>query len=469
MNAMPMRFAACLLLAALTASAQAGEARVWNPYYREPATQRASTADHETAALRQANLRRGQIGLPALTLNAQIAAAAAGHSAYLATHNLTGHYQSASQYPAGFTGTTAGDRLDAAGYPWRLYGEVISFGPATGTTGVESLIEAIYHRFGLFDPGADEAGAGMVANHPYYGKVLTINLGSQQVPATGSPAGWVGAYPYDGQTGVQIDFYSDTESPDPVAGVNRVGYPVSIHVGYGKRLTVSSFTLATAAGTDVPVTLLSSAGDSHVPVSAAAIIPLSPLTPGQSYQASFSGSADGAPFAQSWQFATAPQAATTFSPANFCIPPGTVRTIYILGGSATNLSWTNASVVDVAFASTDQLTVTALATGRVTITITMADNSTASTTVTVASTCSRPDSSSDRIFDWAEANYRHLFESPGAASQSFGGYYYRYYPTTQTYLGTKDGEVWYLDGQTGQLFRVGDIDDFLPAAAAAGY
>jgi uncharacterized protein YkwD len=436
--------AAGLILATLAAGARADEVRRWNPYYREPAAQRTSTADHETVALRQANLRRTQIGLPALTQNAQIAAAAAGHSAYLATNNLTGHYQSASQYPAGFTGTTAGDRLDAAGYDWRLYGEVISFGPATGAVGVESLIEAIYHRFGLFDPGPDEAGAGMADNHPYYGKVLTINLGNQQVPATGSPAGWVGMYPYDGQTGVQTDFFSDSESPDPVAGANRVGYPVSFHVGYGKRLLVNFFTLAAADGTSVPVTLLSAAADAHTPLSAAAIIPLSPLTPGQTYRASFSGSADGAPMTHSWQFTIAPQAEVTFSPANFCIPPGTVRTVYIVGDSATNLSWTNGSVVDVGFVTSDQLTVTALATGRVTVTVTLADYSTASTTVTVASTCSRPASSSDRIFDWAEANYRHLFESPGATSQSLGGY-------------------------TGQLLDVGRIDDFLPAAAAAGY
>lgn len=468
MKTMSQGIAAGLILATLAAGAQADAVRVWNPYYREPAMQRATIADHETAALRQANLRRTQIGLPALTLNAQIAAAAAGHSAYLATNNLTGHYQSASQYPAGFTGTTAGDRLDAAGYHWRLYGEVISFGPATGATGVESLIEAIYHRFGLFDPGADEAGAGFVGNHPAYDNVLTINLGNQQVPATGSPAGWVGMYPYDGQTGVQIDFYSDQESPDPVAGSDRVGYPVSIHIGYGKRLTVSSFTLATAAGTAEPVTLLSSATDSHVPVSAAAIIPLAPLTPGQTYRASFSGSADGAPMTKSWQFTAAPQAAVNFSPANPCVIVGATRTLYIVGAAATNVSF--GSGVSVRFVAADQLAVTGVAAGTATITVTTADNGTASTTVTVGLACSpSASSSSDRIFNWAEANFRYLLESPGATSQSLGGYYYRYYPTTQTYVGTKDGTVWYLDGYTGALLNVGSVDAILRMADDAGY
>lgn len=472
MKAKAQRISAGLLLACgwLAATAHAQELRRWNPYYRDAATQRATPADHETAALRQANLRRSQIGLPAVTENAQIAVAAEGHSSYLATHNLTGHYQSASQYPQGFTGVSAGDRLTAAGYPWRSYGEVISFGPATGALGVESLIEAIYHRFGLFSPAMDEAGAGFVDNHPAYGNVLTINLGTQQSPATGSPAGWVGLYPYAGQTGVQIDFYSDQESPDPVPGANRVGYPVSFHVGHDRTLTVDAFTLATAGGADVPVTLLSAAADEHVPGSAAAIIPQSPLSAGATYRASFSGRADGASVSQSWQFTTAAPATASFSPADPCIPVGTTRDVFIVGGSAASVGWSNAQVISVAFVSSDQLAITALAAGTASVTITLADNGTASTTVTVGEVCAASaDSSSDRIFDWAEARYRHLFEAPGAASQTLAGYYYRYYPVTQTYLGTKDGDVWYLDGYTGMLLNVGRIEAFLPAAAADGY
>lgn len=472
MHAKPQQIAISLILATLAVVARAEERRVWNPYYREPTMTRATTADQETAALRQTNLRRSQIGLPPLTRNAQIATAALGHSDYLATNNLTGHYQSQSQYPSGFTGVSPGDRLTAAGYPWRLYEEVISFGPATGAVGVENLIEAIYHRFGLFDPGVGEAGAGYVTNHPAYGNVLTIDLGNQQVPAAGSPAGWVGTYPYDGQTGVQIDFYSDSESPDPVAGANRVGYPVSIHAGYGSTLAVTSFTLATAGGTSVPVTLLTAATDSHTPTSAAAMIPLSVLTPGQTYRASFSGRIDGVSTTKSWQFTAAPLANVTFSPADICVPVGQTRNVFIVGDTATNLRWSSSGqVISADFVGNDQLAITGLGSGTATITIETANHSTStSTTVTVAASCAASAaSSSDRIFDWAEATFRHLLESPGAASQTLAGYYYRYYPTTQTYVGTKDGRVWYLDGYTGALLDVGSIDELLQAAVAAGY
>jgi uncharacterized protein YkwD len=90
-------FASVLLVCSvLVASAHAQEMRRWNPHYRAVTAQRTTAADHETAALRQANLRRSQIGLPALMENAQISAAAEGHSTYLARNNLTGHSECAS-------------------------------------------------------------------------------------------------------------------------------------------------------------------------------------------------------------------------------------------------------------------------------------------------------------------------------------------------------------------------------------
>jgi hypothetical protein len=122
------------------------------------------------------------------------------------------------------------------------------------------------------------------------------------------------------------------------------------------------------------------------------------------------------------------------------------------------------------FVGNDQIAISGLASGTAILRVTLEDNSTTSTTVTVSSACSPPTaSSSDRIFDWAEANFRHLLESPGAVSQSLGGYYYRYYPTTQTYVGTKDGTVWYLDGYTGALLNVGSVEAILQMADDAGY
>lgn len=445
------------------------EKRRWNPWFAAEHASRATRADQESAALRQVNLRRQQIGLPHVTSNARIVAAAAAHSAYLAAHNLTGHYENASQYPAGFTGVSPGNRLDAAGYTWSTYSEVISAGPSTGALAVESLIEAIYHRFGIFAPAVDEAGAGFVDNHPDYGSMLTIDLGSRGALTNGMPAGWVGVYPYVGQTSVPRDFYSDEESPDPVPGANRVGYPISLHVGHGLSLTVASFTLKTAAGQNVAVTRLAAATDTHTPSSAAAIIPSQPLAAGQTYTASFSGSASGTPVTMNWSFTTTTDSALRFVPANPCIPVGIARTVYLLGDTAKNIGWTNTQVIDIDFASADSLRVTGRAAGTATITVTDAEDRQTDTEVTVAASCPQTAAASDRLFDWAEANFRHLFEPPGQHSQSGGGYYYRYYPVTNTYLGTKDGQVWFLDAYSGAFGKVGNIGDYLPQAEADGY
>lgn len=448
----------------------ASEKRRWNPWFAATAaTRAASPIDEEAAALRQANLRRQQIGLPVVAPNAQIAAAAAAHSAYLATHNLTGHYENASQYPAGFTGITPGNRLDAAHYGWSTYSEVISAGPPTGALAVESLIQAIYHRFGLFAPAVNEAGAGFVDNHPAYGSMLTLDLGRRGTLTDGIPSGWVGVYPAAGQTGVPRDFYSDEESPDPVPGVNRVGYPVSLHVGHALNLTVASFTLKTTGGQNIPVTRLAAATDTHTPSSAAAIIPTQPLAAGQAYTASFSGSADGATVTMNWSFTTTTDSALRFAPANPCIPVGIARTVYLVGATAQNVGWSNAQVVDVEFSSTDSLRVTGSTVGTASITVTDGDDRQTATTVTVAASCPPTASTSDRLFDWAEANFRHVLEPPGQTSQSASGYYYRYYPVTDTYLGTKDGQIWFLDAYSGAFGQVGDIDDYLPQVEADGY
>ncbi|MBS4099360.1 MAG: hypothetical protein KGZ83_21315 [Sulfuricella sp.] len=55
-----------------------------------------------------------------------------------------------------------------------------------------------------------------------------------------------------------------------------------------------------------------------------------------------------------------------------------------------------------------------------------------------------PKSDTDRILDWAEQDYASLFAPAGIATRGGAGYTFRYYPQTDTYLGTKDGRVWFL-------------------------
>ncbi|MFA7239574.1 MAG: hypothetical protein WC091_05625 [Sulfuricellaceae bacterium] len=79
---------------------------------------------------------------------------------------------------------------------------------------------------------------------------------------------------------------------------------------------------------------------------------------------------------------------------------------------------------------------------------------------------------SDRLFNWAEDKYPEIFSSPQRPfSETADGYYFRYYPGTDTYLGAKGGNVFYLPAGAGmnEIIDLGLMDKFLPNADADGY
>lgn len=471
-SALPRYSAIGLIALACTVPPWArADQRVWNPYPSESKgpTPRSADADEGTAALRQINWRRSQLGLPALASQPNLTLAAQRHSNYLSLNSITGHAETAGQ--TGFSGASPGDRLSATGYAWQTYGEVISAGQSTGPMSIESLMEAIYHRFGMLRSDVNEAGTGFDKPHPVYGAVFTMNLGARQRMDSQAGQNWLGTYPVAFQTQVAIDFYSDNESPDPVPSANRVGYPVSVQAASSETLTVSSFTL-TSGGSTVSTIALVPGGDSSTPSYAAAIIPTQPLTPGKTYAVSFSGSVAGTPVTREWSFTTAPLANISFAPSSPCYVAGTAGgTITISGGSGsfTNVGW-NSGAIQVAFASSQQLKITPVRTGTATVTVTDSSNGTAQVQVTVASSCPASTASdADRLFTWAEVTYPRFFAPTSAATLSAAGYTYRYYSTTNNYLGVKDGTVYFLDGYSGILGPVGTVENFLPTVTQAGY
>ncbi|WP_284619891.1 peptidylprolyl isomerase [Aquabacterium humicola] len=79
-------------------------------------------------------------------------------------------------------------------------------------------------------------------------------------------------------------------------------------------------------------------------------------------------------------------------------------------------------------------------------------------------------SPSDRIFNYLEAAYPQYAAPASPASATTDGYYFRYYSATNAYVGTKDGQVWYLVPALGsQITRLGSIDELLATAQANGY
>jgi len=270
-----------------------------------PAGVPAATGDTAIDGFNWFNYRRAGIGLTMLTCNQMLNTAAIGHSNYLRLNNTVSHDQVSGN--PGFTGASLGDRLANAGYVLSgeyAYGEVISAaGDKSGFFHAEELIAAIYHRFVIFEPMFREMGTGASTRSDGY-TYFTADMATTRGFGAGLGKGQIVTYPSNGQTQVPTSFDSDTESPDPVPNQNTVGYPVSVHSDIIGSMTVTSFTIRPRGGAAMSTRLLSSATDSHTQSHEAAIVPLSTLTSGTTYDVSFSGTVDGVAVTRNWSFTT---------------------------------------------------------------------------------------------------------------------------------------------------------------------
>lgn len=270
-----------------------------------------ATGNTATDGVNWFNFRRQQIGLAALTRNAQIDTAAQRHSTYQQLNNTITHVQ--TEGVPGFTGKTLADRLTESGYRFTqnsyAFGEVIaSTGDTSGFSAAEDLIAAIYHRFVAFEPMFKEIGAGAATisggntffTADFAANGLDVGVGSLKAVT----------YPFANQQRVPRNFFSDNESPDPVPDRNEVGYPISVHVDITSTLTMQSFTVRPRGGSPLAVRVLTKASDTNTPISAVSIIPLDVLAAGTTYDVQFLGTvrAAGATAVESinrsWSFTT---------------------------------------------------------------------------------------------------------------------------------------------------------------------
>ncbi len=79
-------------------------------------------------------------------------------------------------------------------------------------------------------------------------------------------------------------------------------------------------------------------------------------------------------------------------------------------------------------------------------------------------------SDSDRLFNYLEELYPEYISPANAVSATVGGYYYRYYPGTNSYVATRDSTVYYLGPASDNgLLSLGDLSHMYNQAVAAGY
>lgn len=98
------------------------------------------------------NMERSKAGLPPLTFNPQLAAAAQKHSQDMALRDFYGHNSP--------DGRTLGDRVKEAGYPFSFVGENIYASPATPEEAVAGWMKSEGHRRNILNRDYKEIGVG---------------------------------------------------------------------------------------------------------------------------------------------------------------------------------------------------------------------------------------------------------------------------------------------------------------------
>lgn len=79
-------------------------------------------------------------------------------------------------------------------------------------------------------------------------------------------------------------------------------------------------------------------------------------------------------------------------------------------------------------------------------------------------------SDSDRVFNYLEASFPGFIPTEGSFTSTGQGYYFRYYPKTNSFVGTKDGQLHYLvPAISGDIGSLGALDGWLGVAKQNGY
>ncbi|MEW6240735.1 MAG: CAP domain-containing protein [Chloroflexota bacterium] len=116
------------------------------------------------------NSARAEAGLPALTVNAQLAAAAQGHAVDMACHSMISH--------TGSDGSTVHSRIVAAGYS-PSYSEEIIYAGGGPEAAFQWWMNDAPHRAAILNPNVTEMGIGYAsAASSLYGDYFTVDFAS---------------------------------------------------------------------------------------------------------------------------------------------------------------------------------------------------------------------------------------------------------------------------------------------------
>jgi len=115
------------------------------------------------------NAARADAGVPAVSLNSQLSAAAQGHSEDMACNSLISH--------TGSDGSSIGGRIAAAGYSASYYIEIIAIG--TPQDAMSQWNDSPDHRLAMLSPYPTEIGIGYAySDSSLYGSHITVDMAS---------------------------------------------------------------------------------------------------------------------------------------------------------------------------------------------------------------------------------------------------------------------------------------------------
>lgn len=245
-----------------------------------------------TQAIDYLNTLRSSVGLHLLKQNSILTLSAQNHTNYVQDTQLLGHYEDNATYPSKFyTAITPLERGRYAGYQASYFLENFSAGQKNLQQSIDSLMSAIYHRYGFLNNNIDEIGIGYSISNLIYTynmansklntlclqesyeeaqqsytfnvckdpdfKIIstTYNNTLNTYPST-SPD--IVVWPYDNAQKMLNAFFE--ESPDPLPQQNVSGYPISLEFNAfkykNKTITIKSFKLYDAYDNEIKNTFL---------------------------------------------------------------------------------------------------------------------------------------------------------------------------------------------------------------------
>ncbi|MBN3754303.1 CAP domain-containing protein [Paraburkholderia sp. Tr-20389] len=304
-----------------------------------PATYTGGTM--QAQAFSQLNAYRGSMGVGLLAQDTTLDTAAQAHALYLNTNIGTGAITSLSHNELSslpnYYGDTPLSRAQKAGAPVTEWiGEDVAGGiPQADAASyakncLSRLLDTVYHLQDLTS-SVEKIGIGFTQNSGTYvdytcsldfGEVTNV-VGAPQANAVyiyggqQMPTDAMAVSPLTNDTGVELAMTPETTNPAP--DLANPGRPVMVRVNAaspGDVLTVSSFTLTAANGTQVPARIIvpsaALAGSTGATADVnnkfypgvAILLPLAPLTANTTYTVSFSGARDGKAVSKTWNFTT---------------------------------------------------------------------------------------------------------------------------------------------------------------------